>query len=133
MRVEVDEADRPVGGRARANVRLRDRVVAAEHDRDRGRSEHLTDRRLDCLVRPSRVGRQHRSVAEVDHLQLREGVDLRIEMRAGRAARCPDRPRPEARPGPIGDEIVCGRANDGDVHPLELGRILGVRKAAEGK
>ena len=36
-------------------------------------------------------------------------------------------------PGPVGDEVVGRRADDRDVHALELGRVLGVREAAEGE
>ena len=43
VRVEVDEADRAVLRSAGADVRLGNRVVAAEDDRDRSRRKHLTD------------------------------------------------------------------------------------------
>ncbi len=60
-----------------------------------------------------------------------ESVDLRLEVRAGRAARGADRARPEARPRAVGDEVVGRRADDRDVEPGELGRVLRVRQAAE--
>ena len=82
VRVEVDEADRAMLRRAGSDVRLRDRVVAAEDDRDRTRCEHLSDRRLDRLVRASGVGGDDGRVAEVDHLQFDKGIDLRLEMLA---------------------------------------------------
>ena len=126
--VEVDEADRGAAGGAGADVRLRDRVVAAEHDRDRAGRDDLADRALDRLVRAGGIGRQDRRVAVVDHPQLGHRVDLRLEVRAGRAARRADRPRPEPRARPVGDEIVHRRADDRDVHAVELGRILRVRQ-----
>ena len=132
MRVEVDEPDRAVPRRAGADVRLGDRVVAAEHDRDRAGREHLADRRLDRRVRPRRVGGEHRRVAEVDHRaapRMRRSSPRDAApggQLAARIARGPNRV-----PGPVGDEIVRRRADDRDVHPLELGRILGVRHAAE--
>src|SRR3954463_10430491 len=46
--------------------------------------EHLTDRRLDRGVRAHRVGRDDGRVAEVDHPQLGEGVDLDLEVRPRR-------------------------------------------------
>ena len=57
VRVEVDEPHRPVLGRAGANVGLRDRVVAAEHDRDRTRVHHLTHDALDRGVRGDGIAR----------------------------------------------------------------------------
>ena len=88
VRVEVDEADRPVARGDRADVRLGDRVVAAEHDRQqRRRRTTWPTSSLDRRVRARRVGGQHGRVAEVDDPQLLEGVDLRLEVRPGRAAR----------------------------------------------
>ena len=115
----MDEPDGPVTFRAGADVGLGDRVVAAEHDRDQAGVEHLADGRLDCGVRARRVGRQDGRVAVVDDPQLRERVDLRLEVRARRAARGADRARAEARPGPVGDEVVGRRADDRDVEAGE--------------
>jgi hypothetical protein len=53
-------------------------VVAAENDRDRARGEHLTDGRLDRCMRALGIGRKHGRVAEVDHPQHGECVDLRL-------------------------------------------------------
>ena len=50
VRVEVHQADRPMLRGARGDVGLADRVVPAEHDRDRPGREHLPDRRLDRRV-----------------------------------------------------------------------------------
>src|SRR5262245_22097133 len=58
-------------------------------------------------------------------------VDLCLEMRAGRAARRPDRPRAEPCPRTIGHEIVHRRTDHGCVDPAEVGRVLGVRQAGE--
>jgi hypothetical protein len=67
VRVEVDEADGAVDGRDRADVRLGDRVVAAEHDRKRAGFHHLSDRLLDRAVGAHRVRGQDRRVAVVHH------------------------------------------------------------------
>ena len=133
VRVEVDEADRAVTGGDRAHVRLRDRVVAAEDDGNRAGCHHLPDRALDLRVRRRGVGGHDRRVPEVHDPELLERVDLRLEMRSGRAARRADRTRAEARPGPIGDEVVGRCAHDGDVDPGELGRILRVRHPRVGE
>src|SRR6185503_10306546 len=96
VRVEVDEADRAPAGGDGANVGLGDRMVAAEHDWQKPRVTDLADELLDRRVALHRVGGQHGSVAEVDDPQLLEGVDLRLEVWAGRARRRPDRARAES-------------------------------------
>ena len=109
----------PLG--AGADVRLGDRVVAAEHDRDRPRVDRLADGAQDGGVRGDRVGRDHGRVAEVDDAQLGHRVDAGLEVGSRQAARRPDRPRPEARSRPVGDELVHRRADDRDVDARELG------------
>ena len=131
VRVEVDEPDRAVAGGDGTNVRLGDRVVASEHDRQRAGVHDLADEPLDRLVRADGVGRDHRRVAVVDDPERGERVDPGLQVRARRAARGPDRPRPEARAGPVRDEVVHRRADDRHVHARELAAILGVRRAAE--
>ena len=129
--VEVHHADRPVDGRARAHRRLGDRVVAAEHDRQHARRQHLADRRLDRGVRGAGVGGDHRRVAEVDDPQLRERVDLDLEVRAGRRARAADRARRQRAPGRSDTRSSIGAPTIADVEALELGGVLGERRAAE--
>ena len=131
VRVEVDEPDGAVRRRARADVRLRDRVVAAEHDRHGAGRDRLADGALDRRVRPHRIGRDDRRVAEVDDAEDLRRVDAGLEVRAGRAARGADRARREARARPVRDEVVGRRADDRDVDALELRRVLRVRQAAE--
>ena len=113
--------------------RLGDRVVAAEHDRQRAGREHLGDGRLDRAVRDVDVGGDDRGVAEVDHAQLGEGVDLDLEVRAGRRARAADRARRQPRPRAVGHQVVHRRADDRDVEALELRRVLREGHAAEGQ
>ena len=80
MRVEVDERDRAVHRGDRADVGLGDRVVAAEHDRDRACSDDLPDDSLDRRVIAGRIGGDDGRVAEVDDAELarsRRGVASR--------------------------------------------------------
>ena len=126
--VEVDEPNRAMAPGDGADVRLRDRVVAAEDDRHRARRDHLADRPLDRGVRARGVGREHRCVPVVEHPQLRHRVHLRLQVRPRWAAGGADCTGPEARSGPVGDEVVGGRADDRDVDPLELRGILRVRE-----
>ena len=69
-------------------------------------------------MRARRVGGEHGRVAEVDHAQLLERIDLHLEVLTGRTARGADRTRSEPRPGPVRDEIVRRRADDCDVDAL---------------
>ena len=127
------EPERPAAARDRAERRLGDRVVAAEHDRDRARVDDLPDRLLDRRVGASGsagiTGASPKSTAR----SSRSASTPASRCGPRRAARRPDRARPVPRPGPVGDEVVRRRADDRDVHALELGRILGVREAAEGE
>ena len=133
MGVEVDEADRAVASGDSAYVRLRNRVVAAEDDRNDAGVHHLPDQPLDGPVRSLWIGRQHGRVAEVDDPQLFERVDPSFKMRAGRTARRSDRARREPCPGPVGDEVVGRGAHDRHVDAVELGRVLGIGRAAKAQ
>ena len=127
----MDEPERAVLTGAGADVRLGDRVVSAEHDRDRTRGDDLGDRSLDRLVRPRCVGGDDRRVAVVDHRQVSDRIHLRLEVRPRRTAGRANRTRAEARARPVGDEVVGRRPDDCDVNSLELGRVLGVRERSE--
>ena len=63
--VTADEADRAVASGDRADVRLRDRVIASEHHRNRAGCNYLSDGALDLRVRPLGIGGHDRCVAEV--------------------------------------------------------------------
>ena len=130
VRVEMDERHRAVCSGTGTYVRLGDRVVAAEHDRDGARGQHLGNRRFDRRMRASRIGRHHGCVAEVDDTQLRRPVDLRLEVRTGRAARGSDRTGAEPCAGPVGRQVVGRRADDGHVDVGELGLVVCVRHSA---
>ena len=110
VRVEVDEA-RPARVGA-ATARTFASVIEWSPPRTTGTTPAATTWPTVfsiCGMRPHRVGRNHGGVAEVDDAELGERVDARLEVRPGRAARGADRARPEARPRPVGDEVV-GRA-----------------------
>ena len=115
---------RPTGAMAacaRPDVRLRDRVVAAEDDRDRAGSDdagRLSASIAACVL--CGICRQDGRVAEVDHAENPGRIDLRLEVRPPGTACGADRPRPEARAGTVGDEVVRRRADDGDVDAVEL-------------
>ena len=116
--VWVSKWTRPTGAvrcRAGADVRLGDRVVAAEHDRHRAGRDDLADGALDRRVRlaPGRPGSPaRRRSRRPQHLRR---VDPGLEVRPGRAARGADRARAEARARAVGDEVVGRRADDRDV------------------
>ena len=95
--------------------------------------EHLAHEGLDRRVRAAGVAGQNGRVAEVDDPQHLEGVHPDLQVRPGRAARRADRPRGEARAGPVGDEVVHRRSHDRHVDALQLGGVLGVGAAGEGQ
>src|SRR5438876_1133028 len=72
----------PVPG-AGADVRLGNRVVAAEHDGYGAGLDDLAHDALDAGMRPLGIGRDHGSVAVVDDAELRQRVHLRLEVRTG--------------------------------------------------
>ena len=119
MGVEMDEAERAVSLGAGPDIRLGDRVVTAEHDRDRARPDDLADRAFDRLMRRGRIRRQDGRVAVVDQPELGHRIDLGLEVRA------------EAGPRTVGDQIVGRRADDCSVDAFQLGRILRVRERPE--
>ena len=131
VRVEVQQADGPAPCGDRAHVRLGDRVVAAEDDRDRARVDDLPDHALDRRMRGGCVGRDDGRVAVIDDPQDVERVDLRLEMRPRRAARRTDRARREAGAGSVRDEVVGRRPDDRHVDAREVTRVLRVRRRPE--
>ena len=127
--VEVDEPDGAVPRCDRAHVRLRDRVVASEDDGQGARGDDLADGQLDLGVGADGVGRDDGGVAEVDHAQLGEGVDLGLEVCPWWAARGADGARSEASARAVGDEVVRRRSDDRHVDSVELRCVLRVREA----
>ena len=120
MGVEVDESDRAVNRHDRLHVRLGDRMITAEHDRNRTRSDDLPDDALDRCMVSRRIRGHDRGVTEVDDAKLRDRIEARLQVRPGRTARRADGARPEPRPGPVGGEVVHRRSDDRDVDSLEL-------------
>ena len=140
VRVEVDDADRAgtvvVGDRR--HVRVGDRVVAAEHDRDGSGRADLRDPPADRVVAARRVTRNRLGVAVVDDLQDREGIDAEQHVRPrGRQAASlvslADRPGPVAAAGTVRDRLVHRRAEDRNVDPGELAGVEHERELREGR
>ena len=106
MRVELHEAESAVPARDRAQLGERDGVVAAHREREDTRVDERRERFLDLCVRPLRVARRDRHVAEVDDRERLDDVHrdrgvVRAEERRRRANRLGAEPRAraEARPG----------------------------------
>ena len=134
--VWVSKCTRPTAPWRRAQARMSGSAIEWSPPRTIGMAPAATTSptvALDRLMGAGRVGRQHRRVAEVDDAELGEAVDAGLQVRPGRAARGADRARPEPGPGPVGDEVIRGRADDRDVDARELGRVLRVRHAAEAE
>ena len=122
VRVEVDHRDAALaevlgdpGG-----VRPGDRVVAAQHQRDRARRRDRVDGALQVAHRALGVAGEHLDVARVvDGQVARQPVDAQRERRArpvvGQVAGLADVLRPEPRARPVRGAAVEGRAEDHDV------------------
>ena len=140
MGVEVDDADRslpPVLG-DRGHVRVGDGVVAAQDDRDRPGCADLADPPAHLCVALGGVSGNGLGVAVVDDPQLGERIDPEPHVRPCRRDACgvvrrSDRTRPVAAPGAVRDRLVERRAEDRDVHALELGRVEHERQLREGR
>ena len=83
VRVELDEAERAVPGRERAQDRQRDAVVAANDHRPRARLHDLLHARLDRRVRVLEVDRRGIHVAGVNDGEAVEGGEVLEVTRTG--------------------------------------------------
>ena len=133
VRVEQNHADRlSGGGGVRAQLAQDDRVVAAQHERDRARGQHRREAVGDLrAVRSALPGVMTRSPV-VDDVQRAEHVDRHrrvVRPQQGRARA--DRLRPEARTRPVGRRGVERHADDGHVHSLQLARVGQPRERAD--
>ena len=127
VRVEVDDAEAvgAVVGGERAQDRQRDRVVAADHGRDRAGGQDLADARLDRRVRGEDVARGRVGVAVVDDRELLVGIDAELDARPAVDAdvlRQAHGARAEARARAVGHGQVEGRAEHRHVDAGEVGR-----------
>jgi hypothetical protein len=81
MSIEVDDAEPSRGNRTRDGRGgwERDRVVAAEHDRDRAAARHLEHLALDDGVGALNIHRHHRCVAGVYDVKPRVRLDVELQ------------------------------------------------------
>ena len=74
--VELDERERPVPAREHAQLGERDRVVAAESEREDAGLDERREPLLDLAVRALGVSRRDRHVAVVHDRERLDDVDL---------------------------------------------------------
>jgi hypothetical protein len=119
VRVEVDDPDLPrmLRARDRSGARVRDRVVTAEHDRDRPGLRDAVDLLVDHPQPARETRRHHRRIAGIDGRDLVEHARLELDRPqiAGVVARRSDRPRAEASADAVRGAVVDRRADDRDV------------------
>ena len=131
--VEVDDADLAVDVRRdRPDVRVTDRMVAAENDRKDALADDERDGAVDLVEGLLDVGRDHEHVAGVDQVQLFLQVDgqvHRVGVVEGRDA--PDRLWAEAGPGPIRRPHVERRTDDGHLVAADFVNVLDERRFEE--
>ena len=117
----MDQPKQAVALGTGADVGLGDRVVPAEHQRDRPGVDRVADDALDRCVRGDRIGRDHRRIAEVHHPERLERIDPGVEVHPAEAVACdPDCQRTEARARKARDKLVQGRADNGHIDPVEV-------------
>ena len=122
--VELDERERAVPLRDDAQLGERDRVVAAEREREGAGLHHGRQRLLDAPVRALGVPGRNRQVAVVDDRQRIAEVDAEagVEGPQQRGSGA-DRLGPEARARPEGDGGVERDPVDGCVDARQVGDV----------
>src|SRR5262249_23092735 len=129
VRVELDERERSVLFRERAQNRQRDGVVAAGDDRPRAGCGDCRNARLDRVVRLLDAYRRRVDVADVRDVQAIERRDLlEIVVRPDERRLRTDLARSEPRPATVRRSAVVRHADDRDI---EAFRILDVRQPHE--
>ena len=122
----------PIGPWTAAQARaFGDRVVTTHDHRQHPGCQHLCDGLLDRGVVALRLCGHHGGVAEVDDPERGERVDTRFEMGTGWTAGGSNRARREPGAGPVRDELVHRCADDRDIEPIKLRRVLGAGDAPE--
>ena len=139
VRVEVDQPERLARGlqmiRHGAHVRVRDRMVAAEDDRDDAGRADLAHRLADRRVAASLVGRNDLRVAVVHDREHLGGAHTQVHARpveAGADIGLPYRPRAVAGARPVRHGLVDRRADDRDVGTRQVRRVQHERDLREG-
>ena len=134
MAIEMDDPDAAVDvWRDGADVRVSDRVVAAEDDREDALGDDERDGTVDLVKALLEVRRDDEDVAEVDEVQLLLEVDRHVDGVGVVQRRDPaDCLRPEAAAGAVGRAHVEWGAEDGDLVLADLVHVLDVRSLPEG-
>ena len=132
--VEMDDADAlrgHVGDAAHAGKA--DRMVAAQHDRQRAGRGDVADALGDLVEALFEIGRDGEDVAGVAQRHLLAQVDAELVI-VGRVERrdAADALRPEAGSGPVGGAAVERDAHDGRVIFADVADILDIGRLEEG-
>ena len=131
MRIDMDEADRPVVPE-RLQDRIGDRMVAA--DRQRPYSSR-PDARVECLdVLDAAVeaeARAHRHVADVGGLALRSRHDAERMIVGADALDLAHRAGSEAGPRPVGNAEIHRHPDQRDIEPAKIGQIGRLRPVGQ--
>ena len=126
MRFEVHVGDAAHAGKA-------DRMVAAQHDRQRARRGDMADAPGDLVEALFEIGRDGEDVAGVAQRHLLAQVDAELVV-VGRVERrdAADALRPEAGAGPVGGAAVEGDADDRRVVFADVADVLDIGRLQEG-
>ena len=131
--VEVDDPDAPVDVRGEAaDVRVADRMVAAEDDGENLLGREEGDRAVDLVERLLDVRRDDEDVSGIDEVELLVEVHGQLDGVSVVERRDPaDRLGPEAATGPVGSSHVERSADDRDLVATDLVDVLDIGRLAE--
>src|SRR5262249_12113640 len=111
-----------------AHARESDRMIAAQHQRQRAGGEYMADPARDLVEALFEIGRNGEYVAGVAQCHLLAQVDAELvvvrRVERGDAA---DALRPEARAGPIGGAGIEWNADHGSIVLADVAYVLNVR------
>ncbi len=108
-------------------------MIAAERQQRRPLADDPAGIFLDCTGRCSRVAVIEEAIADVGDGQLVERVELHaVGLFPGHDRRCvADRARAEACAGPVGGGGIERYAHDGEVHAVEVPRVLAAHERGD--
>ena len=132
--IEMDDADPLVGAlRDAADARESDRVIAAEHDRQRARGEHVGDTARNLVKALFEVGGNREDVAGIAERHLLAQIDAELVI-VGRVERrnAPYALRPETGPRAIGGAGIEGNADHGSIVFRDVAHVLDIGRLHEG-
>ncbi len=132
VRVEVDQAHRPISPGDRAQLAERDAVVAADRERDDPGVQDRPQSVDDHLIARLDVARNDREVTRVNHRKMVEDFDLLLDVVGAEQARgLANGGRSEAAADAVADAGVEWNAHDRRIDPVHIANLRQPHEAAD--